>query len=195
MQWKVIEISDGPIGTLDEIIELKRGKIGELLVSGPMVTRGYVTRLDQNELHKVIDGDAVWHRMGDVGYFDSKDRFWFCGRKAHRVVAGERTYFTIPCEAIFNAHPRVEKSALVGRGPAGQKTPVIVVQPSDPSLANNLTERENLIAELRDLAMRNPLTQRIDQFVIRENPLPVDIRHNSKIFREKLSAEIERVTR
>lgn len=190
VQWKVIEISDGPIRTIDEIVELKRGKIGELLVRGPMVTRAYVTRLDQNELHKVIDDEAVWHRMGDVGYFDSKDRFWFCGRKAHRVVAGERTYFTIPCEAIFNAHPRVEKSALVGRGPVGQKTPVIVVQPTDPSLANEPAKREHLIEELKDLAIRNPLTQRIDQFVIREKPLPVDIRHNSKIFREKLSAEI-----
>lgn len=191
VQWKVIEISDGPIRTIDEVVELKRGKIGELMVRGPMVTRTYVTRLDQNDLHKVIDRDAVWHRMGDVGYFDSTDRFWFCGRKAHRVVAGERTYFTIPCEAIFNAHPRVEKSALVGRGPAGQKTPVIVVQPTDPTLATDTAQRKHLIAELKDLAIRNPLTQRIDQFVIREKPLPVDIRHNSKIFREKLSAEIE----
>ena len=27
----------------------------------------------------------IWHRMGDLGYFDSEGRLWFCGRKAHRV--------------------------------------------------------------------------------------------------------------
>lgn len=191
VQWKVIEINDGPIQTIEEVVELKQGKIGELLVRGPMVTRAYVTRLDQNDLHKVIDGDSVWHRMGDIGYLDSQDRFWFCGRKAHRVVAGKRTYFTIPCEAIFNAHPRVEKSALVGRGPAGKKEPIIVIQPTDPTIATDPAQREQLIAELKDLAIRNPLTQRINQFVIREKPLPVDIRHNSKIFREKLAVEVD----
>jgi acyl-CoA synthetase (AMP-forming)/AMP-acid ligase II len=190
VRWKVIEISDEPIRSIDEVIEMKPGKIGELMVTGPMVTRKYVTRLDQNALHKVADGDSVWHRMGDVGYLDADDRFWFCGRKSHRVIAANRTYFTIPCEAVFNAHRLVEKCALVGRGNAGEQVPTIIVQPIDRSIATNPDQSNALIAELKDLAIRNPLTQRIDQFVIRDQPLPVDIRHNSKIFREKLSAEI-----
>ncbi|TWT86028.1 fatty acid CoA ligase family protein [Neorhodopirellula pilleata] len=190
VRWKVIEIGDGPLKTIDEVNELPQGKIGELMVTGPMVTRRYVTRLDQNDVHKVTDGESIWHRMGDVGYLDSQDRFWFCGRKAHRVVGTDRTFFTIPCEAIFNAHPRVEKCALVGRGRPGEQTPVIVVQPTDLAIARDAASSEELIAELKGLAIRNPLTQRIEDFVIRAQPLPVDIRHNSKIFREKLSAEL-----
>jgi len=190
VRWKVIAIVDGPLRSIDEVSELQPGKIGELMVAGPMVTRRYVTRLDQNEIHKVADDETVWHRMGDVGYLDAQDRFWFCGRKAHRVESRNRTYFTIPCEAVFNVHPRVEKSALVGRGQPGDQTPVIVVQPTDLSLARDQSAREFLIEELEQLAIRNPLTQRITDFVIRDQPLPVDIRHNSKIFRERLSKEI-----
>lgn len=195
VQWKVIAISDDPIAEIGQTESLPVGKIGELLVRGPMVTRRYVTRTDQNAVHKVRDGDAVWHRMGDVGYLDRQDRFWFCGRKTHRVVSASRTYFTIPCEAVFNQHAEVERCALVGLGPSGDQTPTIVVQPTDLSVARDPARRGALTDALKNLAMRNPLTRRIDSFVIRGAPLPVDIRHNSKIFRERLAEELDAASR
>ncbi|MFG0266552.1 MAG: fatty acid CoA ligase family protein [Rhodopirellula sp. JB055] len=192
VHWKVIEIDDGPIASVDEINELPRGKIGELIVSGPMVTKRYVTRADQNALHKVHDesGGTFWHRMGDVGYLDEQNRFWFCGRKAHRIVSTQRTFFTIPCESVFNVDEQVDKCALVGVGGPGQQIPVLVVQPVDLTIAGDSARAKELEDKLRERASRNPLTRRIDRFVIRDQPLPVDIRHNSKIFREKLAAEL-----
>lgn len=190
VRWKVIAIDDGPIETIDRVQELPRGKIGELMVAGPMVTRKYVIRGEQNAFHKVADGDQVWHRMGDVGYLDNRDRFWFCGRKAHRVSSEKRTWFTIPCEAVFNAHPHVYRSALVGRGEKGKQTPVILVEPVREHWPKTAEQKERLIAELLNLASRNPLTRRIEDIRIRDKPLPVDIRHNSKIFREQLAAEL-----
>lgn len=190
VNWRVIKIDDGPITTVDDTEELPQGKIGELMVSGPMVTREYVVRQDQNAFHKVADGKNVWHRMGDVGYLDEQNRFWFCGRKAHRVTDGKRTWFSIPCEAIFNAHPAVYRSALVPRGERPHQTPVIMVEllpehrPADPNT------KDALLGELLDLGSRNPLTRRISEVIIREAPLPVDIRHNSKIFRERLADEL-----
>lgn len=190
-QWRVIEITDERIDDIEQTTELPMGKIGELMVTGPMVTREYVVRADQNAMHKVADGERIWHRMGDVGYLDDQDRFWFCGRKAHRVVTPERTLFTIPCEAIFNSHPKVYRSALIGLGQKGQQTPVILIE-LDPEFSNlNPAERDSLSAELIALAERNPLTRRIKRVEIRTEPLPVDIRHNSKIFREQLTAEYD----
>lgn len=188
IQWKVIEINDGPIASIDNVIEMPPGKIGELMVTGPVVTRSYTVRKDQNALHKVADGDAIWHRMGDVGYLDDSDQFWFCGRKAHRVRSGKKTWYTIPCEAIFNSHPAIYRSALVGLGQPGSQTPVILVEPHDSMRPQNTIAESELIAQLRDLAIRNPLTQRIEDIRIHPVKLPVDIRHNSKIFREQLSA-------
>ncbi|WP_182869660.1 fatty acid CoA ligase family protein [Stieleria mannarensis] len=190
VRWKVIEIDDGPIETIDQVTELPHGKIGELMVTGPMVTRKYVVRSDQNAMHKVADGDTVWHRMGDVGYLDSKDRFWFCGRKAHRVRNGNRTWFTVPCEAIFNAHEHVYRSALVGRGQPGNQTPVILIEPLREFWPKTNQQSQRLVEQLLDLAARNPNTRTIQEVIIRDKPLPVDIRHNSKIFREKLAAEL-----
>ncbi len=190
VQWKVIEITDDPISHLEDVTEMPPRKIGELLVTGPMVTRRYVVREDQNAYHKVFDGDRVWHRMGDVGYLDASDRFWFCGRKAHRVVRGSRTWFTVPCEAIFNNHRQVFRSALVPLGKAPEQTPVVLIE-VDPAVGRlTAAGRATLLAELKDLAARNPLTRRIEDIRIRDAPMPVDVRHNSKIFRERLAAEI-----
>ncbi|QDT04395.1 Long-chain-fatty-acid--CoA ligase [Rubripirellula lacrimiformis] len=189
-EWRVIQIEDGPISDVSQTVEMPLGKIGELMVSGPMVTTQYVVRQDQNALHKVADGDRIWHRMGDVGYLDGRDRFWFCGRKAHRVTMEKRTLFTIQCEAIFNAHPRVYRSALVGRGQRPHQTPVVFVELFADAQPKNDADRNELLSELKELAARNPLTRRIEEVVIRQEPLPVDIRHNSKIFRERLADEL-----
>ena len=186
IRWRVIEISDEPIEDIGLSKELPPGTIGELIVSGPVVTDQYVTRTDANALHKIRDGESFWHRLGDVGYLDDQDRFWFCGRKSHRVVCPDRTMFTDPCEAIFNQHTAIYRSALVGVGPAGLKTPVIVVEPFQESWPHNEASRRMLRDELLQLGAKNKLTENIRQvFFMRK--LPTDIRHNSKIFREQVA--------
>jgi acyl-CoA synthetase (AMP-forming)/AMP-acid ligase II len=186
IEWKIIEITDEPIARLSDVRELAVGEIGEVIVSGPVVTRQYVTRQESNALAKISDGDRFWHRMGDVGYLDPQHRFWFCGRKTHRLQTARGPMFTIPCEAIFNQHPAIYRSALVGIGPPGAQRPVIVVEPWPGKLPRGRAAREQLIAELRQLARANPLTADIEHFLVHRN-MPVDIRHNAKIFREQLA--------
>ncbi|WP_254507982.1 fatty acid CoA ligase family protein [Anatilimnocola floriformis] len=193
IEWKVIAIDDGPLTNIEQTRELPRGEIGELLVRGPVVTSEYVTRTDCNPLHKVADGETFWHRMGDVGYLEQApadnprgERFWFCGRKAHRVTTARQTLFTEPCEAIFNQHPHVYRSALVGVGPRGKQRPVIIVEPWPEHLPKDRIAARKLIGELSELAAAYEHTREIETFFI--NPaLPVDIRHNAKIFREQLA--------
>lgn len=193
IEWKVITIDDGPLTTMDQVRELPPGEIGELIVRGPVVTREYVTRTDCNPLHKIQDGENFWHRMGDVGYLESADpnnprgeRFWFCGRKAHRVITPRETLFTEPCEAIFNQHPHVYRSALVGVGPAGTQRPVIIAEPWPEHFPKDRHASRKLIGELLELAAQHRHTQNIETFFLHQS-LPVDIRHNAKIFREKLA--------
>ena len=47
-------------------------------------------------------------------------------------------------------------------------------------------DREKLLDEMRDLAREAEKTASIENFLLHES-LPVDIRHNAKIFREKLA--------
>ena len=186
IEWKIIEISDEPISDIYQLQDVAIGEIGELLVRGPVVTREYVTRTEANAIHKVLDGDTFWHRMGDVGYLDEQDRFWFCGRKGHRVITERGPMFTIPCEAIFNCHPSIYRSALVGIGEKENQTPVMIVEPWPEHFPNSPDAKRTLIEQLKELGSANELTADIQRILIHKS-MPVDIRHNAKIFREKLA--------
>ncbi len=187
IRWRVIAIDDGPMDDISKARELPMGEIGELMVSGPVVSKTYMTRPDQNAIHKVKDGQAIWHRMGDVGYLDAQNRFWFCGRKTHRVITGPRVLFTETIEAIVNANPEIYRSALIGTGERGSQTPMVILEPwpkgtHGRKLGNDQLP-EAVLAQLR----ANPRSQAVERVVVYPTKLPTDIRHNSKIFREKLT--------
>jgi acyl-CoA synthetase (AMP-forming)/AMP-acid ligase II len=179
---KIIEPVAGPIASPDQVRDLPTGTIGEIAVSGPVVTRAYDHDEAETRFAKIRDGERFWHRLGDMGYLDDKGRLWFCGRKAHRVLTADGVLYTIPCEAIFNEHPAVKRSALVGVGKAGAQRPVLIVE-----LAAGSKRTDRLILELRALALGNHLTRAIETFLVHP-AFPVDIRHNAKIFREILAA-------
>ncbi|NQV26512.1 MAG: AMP-binding protein [Rhodopirellula sp.] len=184
---RIVEITDGPIGHISETQELPRGEIGEILVQAPSTTREYFRRPDATELAKVSDDNGTfWHRMGDVGWFGDDERLWFCGRKAHIVEASSGRMFTIPCEAIFNEHPRVFRAALVGVGEKASQQPVIIVEPEAGEFPESAAAQQKFRDELLKLGNASALTASIET-VLFHRSLPVDIRHNVKIFREKLA--------
>ena len=183
MTVEVIRILDEPIEAWSEALRVPPGEVGEIAVKGPVVTRSYFNREAATELAKIsVPGSAeFYHRMGDLGYIDDEGRLWFCGRKSHRVVTRNETHYTIPCEGVFNAHPKVYRSALVGAKVHDEIEPVLVVELEAGARASSALRRE-----LLELGAAQPHTKRIQTLLFHES-LPVDIRHNSKIFREKLA--------
>ena len=180
---RVIRIRDDAVARWADDLEVLRGDIGEIVARGPVVTRSYFNRPGSTELAKVPDPDGgFWHRMGDLGYLDEKGRVWFCGRKSQRVATPERTYFTIPCEGVFNAHRAVHRTALVGVARNGATEPVLCVEPEK----DVAIPRETLRQELLALGRAWPHTRPIQTILFHRN-FPVDVRHNAKIFREKLA--------
>lgn len=181
-QVEIIKISDEHIGKWSDDILSEANDVGEIVVKAPLVTQHYFQDPRADLFAKISDEDGVsWHRMGDLGWRDGKGRIWFCGRKSHRVVTEKGTLFTIPCESIFNNHKLVFRTALVGIGPKEMQTPVICIEPSVP-----IKDSAVFVQELFELASAHPLTQDIEHILIHKS-FPVDIRHNSKIFREKLA--------
>lgn len=186
---KIVAITTGPIRNMSETTELPIGQIGEILVQAPSTTREYF-RLPEATCNAKIEDESAssttgfWHRMGDVGYLDEQGRLWFCGRKAHLVETPQGRLFTIPCEAIFNQHPRVYRSALVGVGPRPQQ-PVIIVEPEQGQFPETPAAEAAFREELAALGRASRLTETIESILFHRS-LPVDIRHNVKIFREKL---------
>ena len=185
----IIAITEKPIGIWSDDLRLKAGQIGEIVVKGPMVSKRYYRRDSATEQAKIQDGEQTRHRMGDLGYLDSEGKLWMCGRKAHRVDASSgKRYFSIPVERIFNTHPQVKRSALVGVEVNGQSgaseiVPLLCLE-LDKSLSCSLGA--GLYAELNAIAEQHSQTLGIKRFLIHPE-FPVDIRHNAKIFREKLA--------
>lgn len=176
---RIIRISDSAIQRWDDSLELPVNEVGEITVKGRAVTKEYVARADANRLAKIDDRGETVHRMGDLGYFDEHGRLWYCGRKSHRVETRHGTFFTEQIEGIFNSHPLVYRTALVGM----DSEPVLWIElESHARRADKSVIRRELIA----LAKNHPQAARIKTFLFAKT-FPTDVRHNSKIIREKLS--------
>jgi acyl-CoA synthetase (AMP-forming)/AMP-acid ligase II len=185
---RIIRVSDDSIQHWSDDLVLPPGEIGEITVKGDVVTQKYFERKREDLLSKIIENEQLWHRMGDLGWMDKENRLWFCGRKSHRVVTEKGTMYTVPCEAIFNNHPNVFRSALVGIGPKPKQKPIICIE-----LEKQITKKskKKIKEELAVTAGESIITKDIDTILFHRS-FPVDIRHNSKIFREKLATWAEK---
>jgi olefin beta-lactone synthetase len=208
---KIIAIDDRPIASLVGARELPPGQIGEIIVTGPTVTREYDQLPEATRLAKIPDTGyrkaesddqrtenlsglrspvskitTVWHRMGDCGYLDADGYLWFCGRVAEYVATAAGPMFTEPCEQVFRSHPQVARCALVGLGPRGQQQPAIVIEPRSRTLLHSKMKLQSLADALRRLAIGHLHTASIHRFYFHPH-FPVDVRHNAKIHRLALT--------
>lgn len=189
----ITAITEEPVKQWSEQLNLPAYQVGEIVVKGPQVSQQYYARDQATLQSKITDGSQTRHRMGDLGYLDEHGRLWMCGRKAHRVETLNQetvnTYFSICSERIFNTHPAIKRSALVGidiptnsKKNTPQKVAVICIEllkkPTESSL--------KLFNELRFIADKHDQTRGIKHFLIHQG-FPMDIRHNAKIYREQLA--------
>jgi acyl-CoA synthetase (AMP-forming)/AMP-acid ligase II len=178
---KIIPTSDIPES---QIHELPRGSIGEILVSGDQVTPAYFEMPEETRKAKIQIGETIWHRMGDMGHLDEENNLWFLGRKSHRVeISPELTLYPLEVEAIFNQHPEVKRTALVKVMDQGTATPVIVIERKDACTKM----ADTFLSDLQKLRLKTSSSELIHQFYLHPG-FPVDVRHNIKIDRLKLTA-------
>lgn len=176
----IIAIDDEVVSSISADVLLPAGAVGEIVVRGPNVTRAYADRPADTARAKTSWDGALAHRMGDLGHLDAEGRLWFCGRKSQRVRTAAGPMFTVPCEAVFNRHPAVRRTALVGVGPRGRQRPVLCVE-LEPGQRSGAA----LTAELLGAAAAHEHTASIHT-VLYHRGFPVDIRHNAKIDRGAL---------
>ena len=185
MDVRIIEPLDEAIATVEQCAPLPLGAIGEIIVRGASVTRGYDKRPDADATSKIADGEGQWHRMGDLGWIGESGRLWFCGRKIEHVRTAAGPLYTDCCEAIFNAHPKVFRSALID---IGGGHPAIVVEPEVGAYPNSAAAEALFIESLEEIAQQHTMTRMINQFYFKQS-FPVDVRHNAKIHRLSLARQ------
>jgi len=177
---EIVAITEEPIPEWFDDLALPDGEIGEIVISGRQVSPEYKDAPDANARAKIRDGDGFRHRMGDLGYRDAMGRLWFCGRKAHRLQTAKGMVAAVPVEGVFNEHPDVFRTALVGVGASGNETPVLCVE-----MEPGRSWSADVEAKLVRLAADTPYVDLIRRF-LHHPSFPTDARHNSKIRREDL---------
>ena len=193
---RVIAIDDAAIDDWRQTETLLTGEIGEITVAGPTATDSYFNRPEATRLAKIREplddgGYRIVHRMGDLGYFDADGRLWFCGRKGQRVETPNGPLYTEQVEPVFNVHPDVRRTALVGVGAPGAQHPVLCVE---LHRVGDAARQARIAGQLKALAETHRHTAFIDTFLFHPG-FPVDIRHNAKIGREQLAAWAGRALR
>lgn len=192
VEVRLIGITDEALPAWSDEYEVGRGEMGEVCVRGAVVTEIYAEAPGHTAKAKMRASDgSVWHRMGDIGRFDTHGRLWLLGRKSHRLRTEKGVRMPIPVENIFNQHPRVHRSALVGVGAPGEETPLLVVEAIPGETPKGETMTQGFIMQLRDIGRRVARSADIEHFLFHES-FPVDPRHGAKIHREELKAWAER---
>ncbi|TVR51611.1 MAG: peptide synthase [Puniceicoccaceae bacterium] len=187
---RIVAASRDPLPSWNEARVLPAGEVGEVVVHGPSVTRSYDRLPEATARAKIMDGEEVWHRMGDLGRLDENGRLWFCGRLVEAVEAEGAVFHTDCCEAVFNPHPAVARTALIGwSDAAGRLHPVLAVEPERGHHPRWRTGRLGLAGELRALGRQQPQTEPIRRFFFVRS-FPVDVRHNAKIHRLALARRL-----
>ena len=184
---RIIRIESGPV-TLDRegwpAWEVPPGTIGELVVTGDHVCRSYYENPSAVLENKIFDPDgAVWHRMGDTGYFDDRNRFWLVGR-VHSTISrdGHVVHPQLVEQAATGDDERVRRAAAVGipLSGGGERIVLVLEASSGTSLRAEVEDR------LREAG------HAVDEIVVWDERLPVDPRHNSKIDYDRLRLRLRK---
>jgi long-chain acyl-CoA synthetase len=99
---KVVSMDDGEI--------MPVGEIGEIIIKGPQVMKGYWNRPEATE-ETIKDG---WLYTGDLGYMDDKGYFYVVDRKKDMIIAGGFNIYPREIEEVLYEHPDVLEAVAAG---------------------------------------------------------------------------------
>jgi acyl-CoA synthetase (AMP-forming)/AMP-acid ligase II len=159
--------------------------VGELVVFAPHVCASYYQNPEAVAENKIRDGTgAVWHRMGDTGYFDGQGRFWLVGR-VHSTVfrQGVAVHPQLVEQVCLTAENHLQQVAALGLPDSALGERLVIVAVPRPGAS-----RDGLVTQVRQKLRSAAIP--CDDMILRSSPLPVDPRHNSKIDYGALRAEL-----
>ena len=137
---KIMHMDDG-------ITEMPRGEVGELVIRGPQIMRGY-WNMPEETAHALRDG---WLYTGDLAVIDEDGFYRIVGRKKEMIVVSGYKVFPDEVDGVLMGHPAVLEAATIGLPDAKRGERVksfVVVKPGAHASADELLAycRENLAA-------------------------------------------------
>ena len=174
---RIIRPVDGPVEPGKKGIReyfVKKGGIGEIILSGPHVLKEYLNSPGDFRLNKIVESGKIWHRTGDAGRLGPDGNLYFYGRVKNRVRAGGETVYTLPLEIMLRGISGITATAILETDHG-----LVAFLETREGLSRGMEEyiRHSAGKILRDFG--NIGIQLIDR-------IPRDPRHNSKVDYDKL---------
>jgi len=148
-----------PVGFIASGVECKIGEGEEVIVSGKTVLKGYLDGLGDDE-NKIRDGNKIWHRTGDAGYFDKQGRLWLLGRVNQAIHDKFGILHPFSLECVLDNQFGIRGAVLLK---SGKRTVVIENGSADPA---------SVLEALRPMHIEKVITVKT---------IPMDARHGTKI--------------
>jgi long-chain acyl-CoA synthetase len=95
----------------DDGNELPQGEVGEIVVRGHNIMKGYWNRDDANKEAITEDG---WFRTGDMAKVDEDGYFFIVDRKKDLIIRGGYNVYPREIEEVLYEHPAIQEAAVVG---------------------------------------------------------------------------------
>ena len=185
---KIFPVTMAPFSSrIGELGEITGEDVGEICVSGGVVTDGYYKMPGASFDARFTYQGEIFHRMGDLGYLDEDKNLRFLGRKIERVETLQGHLETERLEPIVNAVEGVSRSALIGIGRDKTKEPCLVVEVASKGCDKQTIQRRIMLS----LGRTFPNFEIVRIFW--EHSIPVDTRHNAKIHRLKLAKKWNKI--
>ena len=121
--------TDARVIDLDTKAELGVGEVGEIIVHGPQVFKGY-WRQEQATREAFIEHDGKrFFRTGDLGYYDEEGYFFITDRLKRMINASGYKVWPAEVEAMLYAHPGIKEACVIGApdGYRGETVKAVIV--------------------------------------------------------------------
>ena len=86
------------------------GAVGEIVVQGGLVMRGYYKNPEATAEVSVHG----WHHTGDLAYQDDEGFVYICDRKKEMIITGGYNVYPLEVEQVVLSHPAVQDCAVIG---------------------------------------------------------------------------------
>ena len=133
--------TDARVIDIEDFHELSPHEIGEIIVHGPQVFRGYWKQPEATAQAFIEHDGKRFFRTGDLGYYDQEGYFFITDRLKRMINCSGYKVWPAEVEAMLYAHPAIQEACVIGaRDPyRGETVKAVVVL---KSAAKNTSPRE-----------------------------------------------------
>src|ERR1043165_2210480 len=121
--------TDARVIDVESLSELAPNQVGEIIVHGPQVFRGYWNQPEATAEAFLLHDGKRFFRTGDLGYYDEEGYFFITDRLKRMLNCAGFKVWPAEVEAMLYAHPAIQEACVIGARDAyrGETVKAVIV--------------------------------------------------------------------